>query len=118
MSMASQLDLFNQPPPELSKAHPATDVGATWRERMNADGPPEYRAAKEMLHFIDYLKLNTWQQKTLWPHLKAVAESLHGVTNPDRLRFELGYVVGSLEVEQLRTRSEALKIAEVYGVTF
>jgi hypothetical protein len=104
---------------EDRKAGTAEDVGATWRERENGPsvGSPEYRAIREMLHFVDYLKLNRWQQGTLWPWLTAIGPMARDVPQDrERMRFELGYVVGCLEVEQLRTRSEALEICRHYGV--
>lgn len=72
-----------------------------------------------MLHFIAYLKLNDWQKQVLWPHLRFIAEErMPGLTDHDQLRFELGYIVGTLEVEQLRSRTAAREIAQKYGVTF
>lgn len=112
-----QFDLFMQPPPGLARAHPAEDV--TSAEYRPKPGAPEYQAAQEMLHFIDYLKLNDWQKKVLWPHLRMIIEDrMPYVTDEYQLKFELGYVVGTLEVEQLRSRTAARQIAEKYGVTF
>lgn len=111
-----QLDLFAQPPPELALAHKAEDVTQVYKPK---DGPPEYQAACEMLHFIAYTKLNDWQKKVLWPHLCWIRdEVLPKATDKNKLQFELGYIVGSLEIEQLRSRSAAREIAEKYGVTF
>lgn len=101
------------------KAGKAEDVGTTWTERENGPsvGSPEFRAIRELLHFVDYLKLNPWQQKTLWPWLTTIGPCARDVQDdPMRMRFNLGYVVGALEVEQLRTRSEAAEICKKYGV--
>lgn len=115
--MKDQFDLFEQPPASLARAHPAEDV--TKAEYRPKPGAPEYMAAQEMIHFIDYLKLGDWQKKILWPHLRMVIEDrMPYVTDELQLRFELGYVVGTLEVEQLRSRTAAREIAEKYGVTF
>ncbi len=116
---APQLDLFSQPPAEFARAHPSEDVTNVY---VPPEGPPEYQAAHEMLKFVDYLKLNEWQRKVLWPHLKWLIEdvmpSAAKTNDKDRLRFELGYVVGTLEVEQLRSRAAARQITEKYGITF
>lgn len=115
--MSDQLDLFAQPSPELARAHRAEDV--TSAEYKPKEGPPEYKAAQEMLHFISYLKLNDWQKKVLWPHLCYIRdEILPKAVGSEKLQFELGYIVGALEIEQLRSRSAAREIAEKYGVTF
>lgn len=117
VDVKDQFDLFMQPPPGLARAHPAEDV--TSCEYIPKAGPPEYQAAQEMVHFIDYTKLNDWQKKILWPHLRMIIEDrMPYVTDPFQLKFELGYVVGTLEVEQLRSRTAAKVIAEKYGVTF
>lgn len=112
-----QFDLFMQPPGALARAHTAEDVtSADWHPKP---GPAEYQAAQEMIHFIDYLKLGDWQKKVLWPHLRMIIEDrMPYLTDNDQLKFELGYVVGSIEIEQLRSRTEARKIAEKYGITF
>ncbi len=112
-----QFDLFMQPPPSLSIGHKAEEVTSTeWQPRP---GPPEYMAAQEMIHFVDYLKFNDWQKKILWPHLRMIIEDrMPYVDDPFQLKFELGYVVGTLEVEQIRSRTAAKVIAEKYGVTF
>jgi hypothetical protein len=116
----TQLDFFSQPKNrEDRKAGTAEDVGTTWRERENGPevGSPEYRAIREMLHFVDHLKLNRWQQGTLWPWLTTIGPPAKDhESGSDRAMFELGYVIGCLEVEQLRTRSEALEICRHYGV--
>jgi hypothetical protein len=116
----SQLDFFAQATNrDDRKAGCAEDVGTTWMERENGPehGSPEFRAIREMLHFVDYLKLNRWQQGTLWPWLTTIGPMAHDAPQDrERMRFELGYVIGALEVEQLRTRSEALEICRKYGV--
>lgn len=115
--MKEQLDLFAQPSPEKALAHSAEQV--TTAEYIPKDGPPEYKAAQEMLHFIAYTRLNTWQKEVMWPHLCWIRdEVLPKAVEADRLQFELGYIVGALEMEQLRSRSAARQIAEKYGVTF
>lgn len=115
--MKDQFDLFAQPSPELALAHRSEDVTSV--EYRPKEGPAEYKAAQEMLHFIAYSKLNNWQKKVLWPHLCWIRdEVLPQAIDKDKLQFELGYIVGSLEIEQLRSRSAAREIAEKYGVTF
>lgn len=115
--MSIQLDLFTMPPVEKAGAHRAEDV--TTLDYKPREGPAEYKAAQEMIHFISYGKLNDWQRKVLWPHLRNIIENIMPRATTDlELKFELGYVVGSLEVEQLRSRSAARAIANKYGVNF
>jgi hypothetical protein len=66
---------------------------------------------------VDYLKLSKWQQGTMWPWLTTIGPCARDYAD-DRLRmsFELGYVIGAMEIEQLRTRSEALEICKHYGI--
>lgn len=111
-----QLDLFAQPPPELALVHKAEEVTNVYKAK---EGSAEYKAACEMLHFIDYVKLNDWQKKVLWPHLCYIRdEILPKAEEAGKLQFELGYIVGALEIEQLRSRSAAREIANKYGITF
>lgn len=116
----SQLDFFTAASNrEDRKAGKAEDVGTTWTERENGPerGSPEFRAMREMLHFVDFLKLNRWQQQTLWPWLTTIGPCAKDHQHDrERMRFELGYVVGAMEVEGLRTRSDAAEICLKYGV--
>ena len=113
-------DLFERHPVRSErKAGTAEDVGSTWTERCNGPevGSPEYRAIRELTHFVDYLKLNRWQQRVLWPWVTQMGPcAREHEAGSLRAMFELGYVVGALEVEQLRTRSEAAAICRKYGV--
>jgi hypothetical protein len=113
-----QFDLFEQPPPELAKAHRAEEVApvSLWKPRP---GNKFYEAGQALVHFTDYLKLNDWQKAVLWPHLKyLVEEKLRHVKEDHEAMFEMGYVISAMEIEQLRSRSEARIICERYGVTF
>jgi hypothetical protein len=115
--MTEQLDLFNMPPVEKGKAFASEQV--TTQEYKPKEGPAEYKAAQEMVHFIAYNRLNDWQQRILWPHLRNIIEQvMPKAQTPEELKFELGYVVGSLEVEQLRSRSAAREIAKKYNIHF
>lgn len=114
---ANQLDFFDMPPPSLARALQSDDVAQA--PYVPKEGPAEYKAAQEMIHFIVYSKLGDWQKKVLWPHLRNIIEDrMPYITDEHQLKFELGYVVGTLEVEQLRSRNAARDIAEKYGITF
>lgn len=109
-----QLDLFQMPPPGAalagSKDEFQTDI---WKPKA---GAPEYMAAQELVHFVSYLKLNDWQKKVLWPHLRYIIDERMTKSEDVDLRFELGYLIGSMEVEQVRSRSDARGICLKYGV--
>lgn len=109
-----QFDLFEQPPPNLARGHPAEDV--TKNQYNPKPGTDHYRAAQELIHFTDYLKLNEWQQKYLWPHLKMLLERIEKETRDDIKWFELGYIISAMEIEQIRSRDAALEICRKYGV--
>ena len=109
-----QLDLFEQPPAHLARAHSAEQV--TNLPYQPKDGDALYKAAQELVHFTAYLKLNDWQQKVLWPHLKALLEHMRKAEEDHVRWFELGYIVSAMEIEQLRSRSAAAQICQKYGV--
>lgn len=111
-----QLSFFEQPQGDQARSQRAEYVGSTWTDRENVEGPPEYRAIKEMVTFVTYLKFNPWQMKVFWPWIQMSFESLKGETDPDKLRFALGYFIGALETEQVRSRAEAAEICRKYGV--
>lgn len=114
--MSNQLDMFEQPGEEKAKAFSADQVSAQYKP---PEGPPEYQAAWEMINFVSYTKLNDWQKKVLWPHLKFIRdEVMKEAVEKKTLQFELGYIVGALEIEQLRSRTAAREICNKYGVTF
>lgn len=110
-----QFDLFEQPPPELARAHSAEQVTKLeWTPKE--DGHPIYLAAQELIHFTAYLKLNEWQQKYLWPHLQQLLERVKKAESDHVRWFELGYIISAQEVEQLRSRDAAREICKKYGV--
>lgn len=112
-----QFDLFEQPPVGLSRAYPAEHiVGEDKVWKPPHDGHPIYLAAQELIHFTAYLKLNEWQQKTLWPHLQLLLDHLRRAQSDHVRWFELGYIVSAMEIEQLRSRAAAADICKKYGV--
>lgn len=110
-----QFDLFEQPPENLARAFSAEQITSKpWTPPH--DGHPMYLAAQELIHFTAYLKLNEWQQKTLWPHLKDLLDKMRRAEDDYVRWFELGYIVSAMEIEQLRSRSAAREICKKYGV--
>lgn len=110
-----QFDLFEQPPAHLARAHSAEQV-SSHPYRPPHDGHPLYLAAQELTHFVAYLKLNDWQQKILWPHLKLLLDHMRRAESDHVRWFELGYIISAMEVEQLRSRAAAAEICKKYGV--
>lgn len=112
----SAFSFFTPNPAKPPKAHVPEDfVSDKWAP---PDGPPEFRAVYAMVHFVSYTNLTTWQVNVLWPWLTSIRDEMRDVTDPGRLKFMLGYVVGALEVEQLRNRADAERICERYGVVY
>lgn len=113
--MKDQFDLFEQPPANLARAHSSEQI--TTKEWVPPkDGHPIFLAAQELVHFTSYLKLNDWQQKVLWPHLKHLLDRLEKCESDYERWFELGYIISAQEIEQLRSRSAAAAICRKYGV--
>lgn len=110
-----QFDLFEQPPPEIARAHSAEQI--TNLGPKHVEGHQHYRAVYELVHFTSYLKLNDWQKRVLWPHLQSLLERMKAETREDVQWFELGYIISAMEIEQLRSRSAAMEICKKYGVT-
>lgn len=110
-----QFDLFEQPPPGLARGFSAEQVSPVAFNPK--DGSKQYQAAQELVHYTAYLKLNDWQQKYLWPHLKVLLDRIKAETREDILWFELGYIISAMEIEQIRSRSAALEICKKYGVS-
>lgn len=111
-----QFDLFEQPPPSLARGHSAEEVSTTpFRPK---EGTEHYHAAQELIHFTDWLKLNDWQQKYLWPHLKDLLEKMRVAEQEHVKWFELGYIISAMEIEQIRSRSAALEICKKHGVQY
>lgn len=75
-----------------------------------------FQAAQELVHYTSWLKLNTWQQSILWPHLKVLLGRIEKETREEILWFELGYIISAMEIEQLRSRAAALEICKKYGI--
>lgn len=110
-----QFDLFEQPPENLARGFSAEQISPLeWKPKN--EGNKWYLAAQELVHFTAYLKLNDWQQKYLWPHLDVLLNRIKEETREDILWFELGYIISAMEIEQIRSRSEALTICKKYGV--
>lgn len=109
----NQYDLFQQPPPNLARGHSAEVSSSPFNTKPGTD---HYRAAQELIHFVDYLKLNEWQQKYMWPHLLKLLERIKNETRDDIKWFELGYIISAMEIEQIRSREAALEICKKYGV--
>lgn len=113
--MKDQFDLFEQPPEHLSRVQDAeTLCKGGWHPKE--DGHPMYLAAQELVNMTMYLKLNDWQQKVLWPHLKLLLEKMKEAESDHVRWFELGYIISAQEIEQLRSRSAAAAICRKYGV--
>jgi len=112
-----QFDLFEQPPENIARGYPAEHIVGDRGWHPPHDGNDFYLAAQELVHFTTYLKLNEWQQKVLWPHLKVLLERIKTETRSEILWFELGYIISAMEIEQIRSRSAALEICKKYGVT-
>lgn len=113
--MKDQLDMFEQPPPNLARAHSAEQI-SNLPYTPKEDGHPIYLAAQELVHFTAYLKLSDWQQKVLWPHLKVLLDKVKKSTSDHERWFELGYIISAMEIEQLRSRSAAAEICKKYSV--
>lgn len=112
-----QYDMFQQPPVHLARGLSAEQVTSLpWTPKN--DGHPLYLAAQELVHFTAYLKLNEWQQKFLWPHLNQLLDKMRRAESDHVRWFELGYIISAQEVEQIRSRSEALSICKKHGVEF
>jgi hypothetical protein len=110
-----QFDLFEMPPPGLSRAFKAEDVSEKpWTPQER--GEAMYEAAQELVHFTSYLKLNDWQQRYLWPHLKLLLDKMKKAETEEERWFELGYIISAMEIEQLRSRSASAEICLKYGV--
>lgn len=111
-----QLDLFQQPPNDVAKSYPAEHIVGEKGWTPPKDGNKFFLAAQELVHFTAYLRLNEWQQKVLWPHLKTLLDRIERATDPNILWFELGYIISAMEIEQLRSRAAAMEICKKYGV--
>jgi hypothetical protein len=110
----SQLDFFRLAPDAPKRAHVPSDfVAETWSP---PEGTPEFRAVYAMVHYVSYTRLNAWQAQVLWPWLSSVRDEMRTVEDRSRRMFMVGYVVGALEVEQLRNRTDAAAICADYGV--
>lgn len=109
-----QFDLFEQPPPTLARGFSSEQVSTT--PFNPADGSRFYQAAQELVHFTAWTKLNDWQKKYLWPHLKDLLQKLKVEERETVQWFELGYIISAMEIEQIRSRSAALEICKKYGV--
>lgn len=111
----NQLDLFEQPPVNLARAHSSEQVtNNEWSPKE--DGHPIFLAAQELVYFTSYLKLNEWQKKVLWPHLIELLDRLRRAESDHVRWFELGYIISAQEIEQLRSRDAARQICKKYGV--
>lgn len=92
-------DLFNQPPPNLARCHNMNELSTTgkpWDPPKN--GHELFMAAQELVHSVSYMKLNDWQQKYMWPHLKVLLERMQKEERLDIRWFELGYIISALEL--------------------
>lgn len=111
-----QFDLFEQPPNDVARGYPAEHIMGEKVWTPPHDGSTFYLAAQELVHFTAYLKLNEWQQKVLWPHLKVLLKKIAAETRHEILWFELGYIISAMEIEQIRSRAASLEICKKYGV--
>jgi len=111
-----QFDLFEQPPAALARGHSAEEVSPL-AYTPKYPGNKFYLAAQELIHFVDYLKLNNWQQSVLWPHLQVLLIRIEKETREEILWFELGYIISAMEIEQIRSRQAAMAICAKYEVT-
>lgn len=121
--VGSQPDLFSVEASTLPSQLKATSADKVTPPNtfVPEAGHPYYKAAQELIHYVNYINLNDWQKKILWPWMKEYLrnikdhphETIHDV---NQLSFELGFLVAAIELELLRPRSEALAIIHRYGI--
>lgn len=117
---ALQLDFFNMLP---AKDHLITDADipeiSVEGEFMPKRGSPQYMTAQHLIYLIDYEKLNAWQKKIVWPHLKLRVSKMGEMLHQWELWFELGYIVGCIESELTTMgRLDMNNVAKKYGAEF